>query len=206
MLAVAIARRVRAGAVPLETCQSLVAVRCKTARAERSLKPAPPPPKTTSRKSIQPVLFKNPDVVGPMNERGERVPGAYIYGVKPEDVADLTPEGRLALDLTLASQDLLHRYARANIIKQFQKHQDDCGSTEVQIALASYKIEYLREHFQSAKKDVTSMRGFQLLLVKRNKLLKYLRDQDLASYVNLINKLKIAPLPERYSLWKSYRR
>lgn len=80
---------------------------------------------------------------------------------------------------------------RQETIKKFQKHEKDCGSSEVQIALLTERIKNLTEHLKANSKDFLSRRGLMVMVGKRSALLKYLRKQDFASYKNVVEKLGI---------------
>lgn len=80
------------------------------------------------------------------------------------------------------------------IIEEFQTHEGDTGSPEVQIAIISKRISDLTEHLKVHSKDYHSRRGLYKLIGQRNGLLKYLRDKDIERYRILIEKLGIRPL------------
>jgi len=80
---------------------------------------------------------------------------------------------------------------RAEIMGQFQFHEKDTGSPEVQIALLSAKILYLTEHFKLHKKDHHSRRGLLKMVGQRRRLLDYLKNKDLERYRTVIQKLGI---------------
>lgn len=75
------------------------------------------------------------------------------------------------------------------IIKEFQTHEGDTGSPEVQIAILTEKINLLNEHLKTHKKDHHSRRGLMKMVGKRRNLLAYLRNKDVQRYRELINKL-----------------
>ncbi|MEJ2312297.1 MAG: 30S ribosomal protein S15 [Gemmatimonadales bacterium] len=75
------------------------------------------------------------------------------------------------------------------IIEKFGEHEKDCGSTSVQIALLTARIEELTEHFQQHPKDHHSRRGLLKLVGRRRRLLSYLRRSDLDRYRSLIEEL-----------------
>lgn len=77
------------------------------------------------------------------------------------------------------------------IIEAFRKHEEDTGSSEVQIALLSDRIRYLTEHFRHHPKDHHSRRGLLKLVGRRRRLLDYIRRQDYARYQNVITRLGI---------------
>ena len=78
---------------------------------------------------------------------------------------------------------------KAEIIDQYKLHEGDTGSPEVQIALLTYRIRYLTEHLKVNKKDHHSRRGLLKMVGKRRALLAYLKDTDIESYRNLIERL-----------------
>lgn len=75
------------------------------------------------------------------------------------------------------------------IIKQFQTHEGDTGSPEVQIAVLTEEINVLNAHLSTHKKDFHSQRGLLKKVGRRRHLLKYLREKDVQRYRELIEKL-----------------
>jgi small subunit ribosomal protein S15 len=80
---------------------------------------------------------------------------------------------------------------RAQIIKQHQRQPNDTGSSEVQIALLSAKINDLTEHFKIHTKDHHSRRGLLKMVSQRRRLLDYLKKVDEAKYTKLIKELNL---------------
>lgn len=78
---------------------------------------------------------------------------------------------------------------KAEIIKEFQIHENDTGSVEVQIAILTARIKHLTEHLKKHPKDFHSRRGLMKMVGRRRKLLKYLRKVKPESYRELIEKL-----------------
>lgn len=74
-------------------------------------------------------------------------------------------------------------------IKNTRIHATDSGSPEVQIAVLTERISALSEHLQDNLKDNSSRRGLTLMVSRRNRLLKYLANEDQARYTGLIGKL-----------------
>ena len=70
-------------------------------------------------------------------------------------------------------------------------HEGDTGSTEVQIAILTKRINDLTEHLKTHKKDHHSRRGLFKMIVKRKGLLKDLYDTDINKYRELIERLNI---------------
>jgi len=77
------------------------------------------------------------------------------------------------------------------IVSDFQHHDSDTGSAEVQIALLSERITELTEHFKIHKKDHHSRRGLLKLVGQRRRLLDYLKKRDFLRYKEVIERLGI---------------
>ncbi|MFY4730815.1 30S ribosomal protein S15 [Nitrospira sp. BLG_2] len=85
----------------------------------------------------------------------------------------------------------LLKEVKSELIKQYQQHDKDSGSPEVQIAVLTNRITYLTEHFKSHKKDHHSRRGLLQLVGRRRRLLDYLRGVNDARYRAVIDRLGI---------------
>lgn len=78
---------------------------------------------------------------------------------------------------------------KAEIVKDFQQAEGDTGSPEVQVALLTYNINKLQNHFADHKQDHHSRRGLIRMVNQRRKLLDYLKGKDVNRYATLIQKL-----------------
>ena len=78
---------------------------------------------------------------------------------------------------------------KAAIKQEYQQHEKDTGSVEVQVALITKRVQDLTTHFQTHKGDHNSRRGLIVMVSQRRRLLDYLRDSDLARYQKLIERL-----------------
>ena len=78
---------------------------------------------------------------------------------------------------------------KKDIVKDFGQNNTDTGSTQVQVALLTKKINELSEHFKIHKKDRHSRRGLLGMINNRRKLLKYLKGKNEEGYQKLIKKL-----------------
>ena len=78
---------------------------------------------------------------------------------------------------------------KEKIIKEYGKSEKDTGSTEVQVALLTQRINDLTDHLKVHKKDHHTRRGLLMLVGKRKRLLQYLENQDVERYRSLIDKL-----------------
>ena len=76
-------------------------------------------------------------------------------------------------------------------ISEVSLHEKDTGSSEVQIALLTDKIETLSKHVKQFKKDKHSSVGLLKAVNKRKKLLDYLKKNKIDSYKNILTKLNL---------------
>ena len=76
-------------------------------------------------------------------------------------------------------------------ISDFRRDEKDTGSPEVQIAIASKRIEQLTEHLRSQPKDHASRRGLLVHVSKRRRLLDYLKKHDEPCYRSMLERLNI---------------
>ena len=74
-------------------------------------------------------------------------------------------------------------------IAEHRLHESDTGSTEVQVALLTERINHLTEHLKVHKKDHHSRRGLLMLVGRRRRLLDYVRKNDVERYRAIIAKL-----------------
>lgn len=75
------------------------------------------------------------------------------------------------------------------IVSDYKTHTTDTGSSQVQIALLTQRINELTEHFKVHKKDNNSRRGLLKMVSRRRKLLDYLRHTNINEYHEIIKKL-----------------
>jgi small subunit ribosomal protein S15 len=80
---------------------------------------------------------------------------------------------------------------KKQIQEQFQRHEGDTGSSDVQVALLSKRIELLTEHLKQHKKDHSSRFGLIKMVSARRRLLDYLKQKDEKRYQKLIKELNI---------------
>ncbi|MDR0985287.1 MAG: 30S ribosomal protein S15 [Endomicrobium sp.] len=80
---------------------------------------------------------------------------------------------------------------KQTIIKQFKLHSNDTGSSEVQIAILTYRINYLSEYLKKSKKDNSTKVGFFKMIGKRRRFLNYLKKNNKDKYSSLIKKLNL---------------
>ena len=78
---------------------------------------------------------------------------------------------------------------KREIVARYGRGDGDTGSTEVQVALLTARINELTEHLRTHRKDHHSRRGLLMLVGKRRRLLNYLQRHDLDAYRELIREL-----------------
>jgi small subunit ribosomal protein S15 len=85
----------------------------------------------------------------------------------------------------------MYGYQKEQVVKHFQRKDLDTGSPEVQIALLTFRIRELTEHFKVHKKDNHSREGLVTLVNRRKKLLTYLKGKNPTRYNTLLGELDL---------------
>ena len=80
---------------------------------------------------------------------------------------------------------------RLEVVKENRINPKDTGSGEVQVGIITERINHLTKHFETHPKDNHSRRGLLLMVSRRNRLLRYLRNKDYDNYKALITRLKL---------------
>ncbi len=80
---------------------------------------------------------------------------------------------------------------KKEIVKKYGKNEQDTGSSEVQIALLTEKINELTEHLKVNPKDFGGKRGLLMMVGHRKSLLSYLKSKNLQGYRELVKKLNL---------------
>jgi small subunit ribosomal protein S15 len=86
-------------------------------------------------------------------------------------------------------QKMLTKQDKVKIIDDFETHEGDTGSPEVQIALLTKRINDLTEHLKIHSKDHASRRGLLKMVGTRSALLKYVSKKDVKRYQEIISRL-----------------
>jgi len=74
-------------------------------------------------------------------------------------------------------------------IEKFRAHDEDTGSTRVQVALLTSRINYLTDHFRAHAKDHHSRQGLLKMVGRRKRLLSYLKRTDVDAYRKVVQEL-----------------
>ena len=80
-------------------------------------------------------------------------------------------------------------FDKAPTIQKYQAHETDSGSTRVQIAVLTERINYLTEHFRTHHKDHHGRLGLLKMVGRRRRLLEYLKREDVQGYRQLVQEL-----------------
>ena len=83
----------------------------------------------------------------------------------------------------------MEKEKKTQIIEEYKRHDGDTGSSEVQIALLTERINHLNEHLQQHPHDNHSRRGLLKMVGRRRNILNYLKKKDIQRYRALIEKL-----------------
>jgi small subunit ribosomal protein S15 len=80
---------------------------------------------------------------------------------------------------------------KQELISQYQAHETDTGSSELQVAFLTERINQLTEHLKANPKDHASRRGLLQMIGRRRGLLTYIQSKDQGRYQTLIGRLGI---------------
>ena len=85
----------------------------------------------------------------------------------------------------------MEKEKKTQIIEEYKRHDGDTGSSEVQIALLTERINHLNEHLLTHKQDNHSRRGLLKMVGKRRGLLDYLKEKDIMRYRAIVEALNL---------------
>jgi small subunit ribosomal protein S15 len=80
-------------------------------------------------------------------------------------------------------------FEKVSTVQKYRSHETDTGSTRVQVALLTERINYLTDHFRAHKKDHHGRRGLLKMVGKRRRLLNYLKRTDVDGYRQIVSEL-----------------
>jgi small subunit ribosomal protein S15 len=83
----------------------------------------------------------------------------------------------------------LAKETKVQILNDFRSHESDTGSSQIQVALLSKRINELTEHFKIHKKDNHSRRGLLKMVSQRRSLLDYMKRTDIERYHEVVTRL-----------------
>ncbi len=85
----------------------------------------------------------------------------------------------------------MEKAMKEELMQKYARHEGDTGSSEVQIALLTQRINHLNDHLKVHKKDHHSRRGLLMMVGKRRGLLNYLMKEDIQRYRTIIGQLNL---------------
>ena len=112
---------------------------------------------------------------------------SYRFGIDASDVGEMDERVRRALDLSNASNAEILQHKIDKAVKTFQRFEGDTGSSEVQVAVLTERINNLTLHMRENKKDFHSRHGLDKMVSKRRKLMAHLRKQDFETYKRVLH-------------------
>lgn len=80
---------------------------------------------------------------------------------------------------------------KKGLVAEFRVHEKDTGSSQVQVALLTQRINELTEHLKAHPHDFHSQRGLMVLIGQRRRLLTYLNRHNLKGYRSVVERLKL---------------
>ncbi len=87
------------------------------------------------------------------------------------------------------TRGMLNKDQKQKIVQDYEVHEGDTGSPEVQIAILTKRINDLTEHLKAHRKDHSSRRGLLKMVGSRSSLLKYVNKKDPQRYQTIISRL-----------------
>jgi small subunit ribosomal protein S15 len=123
----------------------------------------------------------------------EDVEGRYRFGVTEDELEQVGahPKLRALLSFEEATQREINQFRIREAIKRWQRKPGDTGSTAVQIAVLTEKIQYLSGHMEIHRKDRHSNYGFQRIRNRRRALLRYLKRKNTTQYYDVVRTLNL---------------
>ena len=85
----------------------------------------------------------------------------------------------------------MEKKARQDTIEAFRLHDKDTGSSDVQVAILTQRINHLTEHLRTHKHDYHTRRGLLKMVGRRRRLLEYLNRTAVGRYRSLIGRLNL---------------
>jgi small subunit ribosomal protein S15 len=80
-------------------------------------------------------------------------------------------------------------FEKSSTVQKYRSHETDTGSTRVQVALLTERINFLNDHFRAHKKDHHGRRGLLKMVGQRRRLLNYMKRTDVAGYRQIVSEL-----------------
>jgi len=118
----------------------------------------------------------------------------YRFGVQPEELEHLDPKLKQLLSFANATQKEIHHQRRLNNTKNWGTRPYDTGTPGVMMANLTVRLNALKFHLNTNSRDIKNRRKLDLLVNRRQKLLRYIRKKDVPLYYQLVDRLGIKDL------------
>eukprot|EP00298_Acanthocystis_sp_HF-20_P013343 c20303_g3_i1.p1 GENE.c20303_g3_i1~~c20303_g3_i1.p1 ORF type:complete len:218 (-),score=56.03 c20303_g3_i1:77-730(-) len=120
----------------------------------------------------------------------------YRFGLQENEIENENLTLKHIFSTKMATKPEILKLKIQQTIERFQRVPNETGSSEVQIAVLTVKIENLTEHLRHNKHDTHCLRGLHLLVGRRRKLMKYLRRTNMDAYKNVCQRLQLKDIGE----------
>eukprot|EP01138_Halocafeteria_seosinensis_P001785 gb/GECG01001828.1/.p1 GENE.gb/GECG01001828.1/~~gb/GECG01001828.1/.p1 ORF type:complete len:268 (+),score=25.25 gb/GECG01001828.1/:1-804(+) len=129
----------------------------------------------------------------------------FRFYTSPDQLQDRNEPVKRALSTRTASLTEYRRFKRQQIINKYRTDMFDTGSSRVQVALLTERIQALTDHLRRHRHDTAAKREVQRLLVRRRKLMQYMIRNDYTNYRVVVRELGLRPVPLFLSKYVSHR-
>jgi len=116
---------------------------------------------------------------------------AYRFNVTPEEAKQLPERIRRALTMVFANKSEINKYYVKKALERWQRKEGDSGSSEVQAAVLTIRINYISAHMRNNKQDIHNKYHLRQMTNRRDKVLNYLRRSKPHTYYQLIKELNL---------------
>jgi len=126
---------------------------------------------------------------------------AYRFNVTPEEAKKLPERIRRALTMVFANKAEINKYYVKKALERWQRKEGDSGSSEVQAAVLTIRINYISEHMKNNKQDIHNKYHLREMTNRRDKVLNYLRRSKPHTYYQVIKELNLNEpyIPSRHA-------
>eukprot|EP00939_MAST-03C_sp_MAST-3C-sp1_P004024 g4024.t1 len=112
----------------------------------------------------------------------------FKFGILENATQHIDERSKRSLDMLNASNKEVRDYEIAQAVKEFQRFDGDTGSSEVQVAVLTVKINSIMRHMKGNAKDYHSRHGLDKLVSKRRKLMIHLRKNNFEVYKKVLHR------------------
>lgn len=129
----------------------------------------------------------------------------FLYFTSAEELANRSPMVQKALSTRTATLHDMRRFRKHQLINKFKTHTFDTGSSRVQVALLTARIQAMTAHLAASPRDSKGKRTLQSLVARRRQLMQYMLKHDYANYRVIIKELNLKAVPFKLSKYTASR-